>query len=38
LERLKIALAPDGQIIIDKSMIFLFEKGEWGKPGSKLFV
>ncbi len=38
LERLKIALAPDGQIIIDKSKKFLFEKGQWGKPGSKLFV
>ena len=38
LERLKITLGPDGQIIIDKSKKFLFEKGQWGKPGSKLFV
>ena len=38
LERLKIALGPDGQIAIDKSKKFLFEKGEWGNPGSKLMV
>lgn len=38
LERLKIALASDGQIIIDKSKLFLFEKGEWGKPSSILRV
>jgi cytochrome b6-f complex iron-sulfur subunit len=38
LERLKVALAPDGQIIVDKSKKFLFEKDEWGKPGAKLFV
>ena len=36
LERLKIALADDGQIVIDKSVKFLFEKGQWGKPGSFL--
>ena len=38
LERLKIALGPDGQIEVDKSKKFLFEKGEWGNPGSKLLV
>ena len=38
LERLKIGLAPDGQLVIDKSKKFLFEKGEWGKPGSILIV
>ena len=38
LERLKIELGPDGHIIIDKSKKFLWEKDEWGKPGSKLFV
>lgn len=38
LERLKIGLASDGQIIIDKSKLFLFEKGDWGKPGSILRV
>lgn len=36
LERLKIGLAPDGQIIIDKSKKFLYEKGEWVKPDSLL--
>jgi len=34
LERLKITLAEDGQLVIDKSVKFLFEKGQWGKPGS----
>jgi len=38
LERLKIALGPDGQIIVDKSKKFLFEKDEWGKPEAKLRV
>ncbi|KMP12480.1 Rieske (2Fe-2S) protein [Candidatus Nitromaritima sp. SCGC AAA799-A02] len=38
LERLKIAVGPDGQIVIDKSKKFLYEKGEWGNPGAKLFV
>ncbi len=38
LERLKITLAPDGEIKIDKSKKFLFEKGEWGKPDSILRV
>jgi cytochrome b6-f complex iron-sulfur subunit len=36
LERLKITLADDGQLVIDKSVKFLFEKGDWGKPGSFL--
>ena len=38
LERLKITLAPDGQIVVDKSKAFLYEKGEWNKPGSILKV
>ena len=38
LERLKIALAPDGQIIVDKSKKFLGEKGQWNDPGAKLLV
>lgn len=38
LERLKIALSSDGQIVIDKSKKFLFEKGEWSKPSSILSV
>lgn len=36
LERLKIAVGPDGQLIIDKSKKFLFEKDEWAKPEAKL--
>ncbi|MFQ5674456.1 MAG: ubiquinol-cytochrome c reductase iron-sulfur subunit [bacterium] len=38
LERLKITLAEDGQLLIDKSVKFREEKGEWGKPGSFLVV
>lgn len=34
LERLKIALGPDGRIVIDKSKKYLYEKGEWGTAGS----
>lgn len=34
LERAKISIADDGQILIDKSVQFRWEKGEWGKPGS----
>jgi cytochrome b6-f complex iron-sulfur subunit len=36
LERLKIGIASDGQIVIDKSKKYRQEKGEWGKPGSFL--
>lgn len=36
LERLKISMAEDGQIEIDKGTKYLFEKGQWGKPGSFL--
>jgi cytochrome b6-f complex iron-sulfur subunit len=36
LERLKIAMAPDGQIVVDKSKKFLHEKGEWDEPFSIL--
>jgi cytochrome b6-f complex iron-sulfur subunit len=38
LERCQIALAEDGQILINKSIKFLEEKGEWGRPGSILRV
>lgn len=38
LERLKIVVGPNGQIIIDKSKKFLFEKGEWDKAGAILSV
>ena len=36
LERLKISLADDGQILIDKSKKFQQEKGEWNNPDSFL--
>ncbi len=32
LERVKISLAPDGQLLIDKSQKFIYERGEWDKP------
>lgn len=32
LERLKIGLSPEGEIIIDKSKLFRFEKGQWDLP------
>jgi len=38
LERLRITKAEDGQIVIDKGVKYLYEKGEWGKPGSFLKV
>jgi cytochrome b6-f complex iron-sulfur subunit len=36
LERARITLADDGQILIDKSVKFQEEKGEWTKPGAFL--
>lgn len=36
LERLKIVLAEDGQILIDKSVSFRQEKGQWSSPGAYL--
>jgi cytochrome b6-f complex iron-sulfur subunit len=38
LERARIALADDGQILVDKSVKFQQEKGEWEKPESFLKV
>jgi cytochrome b6-f complex iron-sulfur subunit len=38
LERLRIAKAEDGQIVIDKGVKYLFEKGQWTKPGAFLKV
>ncbi len=34
LERFKLALTDDGQILVDKSQKFLEEKGEWNNPES----
>jgi len=36
LERYRIVLSADGQILVDKSKKFQQEKGEWGRPGSFL--
>jgi len=36
LERARIVLADDGQILVDKSMKFQQEKGEWDNPESFL--
>ena len=36
LERAQITLNDDGEIVIDKSIKFRYELGEWGKPGSFL--
>ena len=36
LERASIGLADDGQLEIDRSVKFLYEKNEWGKNGSYL--
>ena len=36
LERLKITLDDEGEIIVDRSVKFLYEKGEWSKPGAFL--
>jgi cytochrome b6-f complex iron-sulfur subunit len=38
LERYRIVLAEDGQIIIDKTKSFAYEKGEWTSPESFLQV
>ncbi|MFQ5824245.1 MAG: ubiquinol-cytochrome c reductase iron-sulfur subunit, partial [bacterium] len=36
LERVRITLAEDGQLLIDKSIKFREEKEEWGRPDSFL--
>src|SRR3989442_14946406 len=36
LERLRITRAQDGQLLIDKGVKDLYEKGEWTKPGAVL--
>lgn len=38
LERYRIGLADDGQVMIDKSAKFQGEKGEWANPESFLYV
>jgi cytochrome b6-f complex iron-sulfur subunit len=36
LERVKIALADDGQVLIDKGRLFKQEAGQWNDPESFL--
>jgi cytochrome b6-f complex iron-sulfur subunit len=36
LERLKISLSADGEILVDRNIKFLFEKGDWIKPDAFL--
>ena len=36
LERLKITLADDGQILVDRNIKFRFENGDWTKPEAYL--
>lgn len=38
LERAQITLAEDGQLQVDTAIKFRYELGEWGKPGSILYV
>ena len=38
LERYRIFLADDGQIVVDKNKKFAFEKGEWTRDESFLQV
>jgi hypothetical protein len=36
MERVKLALADDGQILVDKATTFRIEKGDYDKPGAYL--
>lgn len=36
LERFAISLAEDGQIFVDKSLVFRHERGEWEDPSASL--
>ena len=38
LERFKVTLTEDGQLLIDKGRVFHQEKNEWDLPDSKLFT
>lgn len=38
LERFTVAIGDDGQLVIDKSKKFLYEKDQWEDPGSFLVV
>lgn len=36
LERFSVSLAPDGQILVDKSRVYRKERGQWDDPGAFL--
>ena len=38
LERFRVSLAEDGQILVDKTKKYQYEKGEWDDPDSFLLV
>lgn len=38
LERYKVSLTPEGKILVDKTKIFRYEKGEWSHPDSFISV
>jgi cytochrome b6-f complex iron-sulfur subunit len=36
LERFRIAIAEDGQLVVDKSVVYRYERGDWTRPGAFL--
>ena len=38
LERVRVTKAEDGELLIDKGVKYLYEKGDWNKPGAFLKV
>jgi cytochrome b6-f complex iron-sulfur subunit len=36
LERFRINVAEDGQLVVDKSVVYRFERGDWDRPGAFL--
>jgi cytochrome b6-f complex iron-sulfur subunit len=38
LERVRVSKAEDGQLVVDKGVKYLYEKGDWNKPGAFLKV
>lgn len=38
LERYRIALSEDGQLLVDMSVVYRFERGDWERPGAFLAV
>jgi cytochrome b6-f complex iron-sulfur subunit len=38
MERFRIFLAEDGQLVVDKSVVYRYERGDWERPGAFLKV